>query len=133
MEDEGAAARVARLGLAGFLGGMTALHVAYPKAFAAMVPRWLPGSRRHYNTAATIAEGLSALMLARRRTARAGGLAAAATFGAVYVANVQAAIDGGYRGVPGWLGTRQAAIARLPLQLPLVWWALKVAADADRD
>ncbi|MDX1659674.1 MAG: hypothetical protein R3343_12705 [Nitriliruptorales bacterium] len=131
MAEETNGQRAARLGLAAFLGGMTVLHVTHARAFAAMVPTWLPGSRRWWNHAATVAEGSSALLLARRRTARQGGLAAAATFCAVYVANVQAAVDGGYRGVPGWLGTRQAAVARLPLQVPLIWWALRVARDAN--
>lgn len=110
---------------------MTYLHVAQPKAFVAMVPRWLPGGRRHWNTAATVAEGASALLLTSRRTARLGGWAAFATMLGVYPANVEAVRSGGYRGAPGWLATRQAAVARLPLQLPLLWWARAVARAAD--
>lgn len=122
--------RRARLGLSALLGGMTALHLAKPQAFESMVPRWLPGDRRAWNLAAAAAEGTSAALLASPRTARAGGMAALATFLGVYPANVEAVRLGGYRGVPGWLGTRQAAVARLPFQLPLLWWAWRVAADA---
>lgn len=119
--------RRARLGLAAFLAGMTGLHLAASRAFEAMIPRWLPGSRRAWNVAAAVAEGGSALLLSRRATARLGGVAAAATMLAVYPANIEAVRAGGYRGAPGWLATRQAAIARLPLQAPLVWWAVRVA------
>ncbi len=124
--------RTARLGLAGFLAAMTYLHVAHPKAFVAMVPRWLPGERRHWNTAAAAAEGVAAALLVRRRTARTGGRLAALAMLAVYPANLEAVRRGGYRGMPGWLGSRVAAIARLPLQVPLVWWAWSVARAAER-
>lgn len=122
--------RRARLGLSAFLTGMTVLHLARPRAFESMIPRWLPGDRRTWNLAATAAEGTSAVLLASPRTARAGGLAAFLTMLGVYPANVEAVRLGGYRGVPGWLGTRQAAVARLPLQVPLLWWAWRVAAGA---
>ena len=122
--------RTARLGRAAFLGGMTVLHLARPRAFESMVPRWLPGSRRTWNLAATAAEGTSAALLARRRTARSGGRLALLTMLGVYPANVEAVRLGGYRGLPGWAGTRQAALARLPLQVPLLWWAWRVARDA---
>lgn len=127
---EPSSARLRRLALAGALGVMATLHVAIPRPFVAMVPRWLPGERRHYNTAAAVAEGASALLLTSRRTARVGAWAAFGTFLGVFPANVEAARLGGYRGAPGWLSTRTAAVARLPLQLPLLWWAHRVARDA---
>jgi uncharacterized membrane protein len=73
-----------------------------------------------------VAEGVSAALLWSSRTRRLGGAAAAATFLAVFPANLDAAVQGGYRGAPGWLSSRAAAIARLPLQLPLLWWAVRV-------
>jgi len=121
------AQRRSRLALAAFLGGMAVTHVVARKPFEAMIPRWLPGSRVAWNAAATVAEGGSAVLLARESTARSGGYAALATFATVYVANVEAARKGGYRGAPGWLASRQAAYARLPLQAPLLWWAMRIA------
>ena len=115
-----------RHGLATLLTGMTVLHVTRPELFLGMVPRWLPGSREQLHDAATIAEGASALLLWLPRTRRLGGALAALTFLGVFPANVDAAIRGGYRGAPGWLSTRAAAVARLPLQVPLVWWAVRV-------
>ncbi len=116
-----------RHGLAALLSFMTVLHVTRPELFLGMIPRWLPGSRERWHTAATAAEGVSAGLLWSRRTRRLGGALAALTFLGVFPANVDAAVRGGYRGAPGVLGTRAAAIARLPLQLPLVWWAVRVA------
>lgn len=121
-----------RLGLAAFLGGMTVLHLVEADTFEAMVPTWLPGSPTTWNLLATAGEGTSAALLLSRRTARAGGCLAAATFVGVFLANVEAARTDGYPMFSGWVSTRAAAIARLPLQVPLVLWALRVARRATR-
>ncbi len=123
--------RSLRLGLAAFLGGMTVLHVVQHEAFESMVPSWLPGNRVAWNAVATVAEGTSAALLVREDSAEVGAYLAAATMVGVYVSNVEAVRMGGYP-VPGWLGTRAAAIARLPLQVPLLGWALRVATRAAR-
>jgi len=61
--------------------------------------------------------------VAHPRTRAAGGLAAAALFAAVFPANVQMAGDW-RRASPAH---RAVAYGRLPLQVPLVWWGLRVA------
>ena len=124
-----------RYGLAGLLGGMAVLHVVQHEPFEAMIPDWLPGEPGAWNLVATVAEGGSAALLSRRRTARAGGLAAAATFLAVWVANIeQARLGHGVApGAEGFLGTNAAAWLRLPLQLPLVWASLRVAREEPAD
>lgn len=119
--------RRSRYALAGGLATMTVLHLVRPRAFETMIPGWLPGDPTLWNLAATAAEGTSALLLARRETAALGGKVAFATFLAVWTANIQAAVDGGYRGVPGWLGSPEAAWLRVPLQLPLLWWSARIA------
>ncbi len=119
-----------RICLAVGLGGMTLLHVLRPEPFVEMVPTWLPGDRELLHGAATVAEGLSAALLSRRRTAGIGGWLAAATFVAVFPANIDAVLRGGYEAAPGLLSSRAAAIARLPLQLPLVAAAVTVARRA---
>lgn len=113
--------------LVALLGGMGIAHVVVPKPFESMIPTWLPGSRSAWNLAAAGAELTSAALLANKRTVRAGGAIAFATFAVVYVANVQAALDGGYRGAPGFLGSATLAWLRLPLQLPLLWWSWRLA------
>ena len=119
-----------RHSLSAFLGMMGVAHVAASRPFEQLVPRWLPGSAAVWNLAAASAELASAGLLARRRTARTGGWAALATIAVVWVANIQAALDGGTRGVPGWLGGRVAAWIRVPLQLPLLWWAYRCTGPA---
>ncbi len=118
---------VVRRLLAGFLAGTTVAHVVRPSWFVPLIPSWVPGDPEAVHTLATVAEGASAALLATRRTARAGGWLAAAVFVGVFPANVQAALDGGYRVLPGWAGSEAAAWLRLPLQLPLVAAAVHVA------
>lgn len=124
---EPTAHRRSRLVLAGGLAAMTVFHLARPRVFEHMIPDWLPGDPGMWNLAATVAEGTSAILLAREETAAWGGRLAFATFLGVWVANLQAAVDGGYRSAPGWLSTPEAAWLRVPLQLPLLWWAGRIA------
>lgn len=116
-----------RLLLAALLTTTGAAHIVAPAGFERLVPLWLPGTPRAWNRLATAAELGSAALLAAHRTARSGGVLAFATIAGVWVANVQAALDGGYGGLPGWLGTAAAAWVRVPLQLPLLWWAARIA------
>ncbi len=99
------------------------LHFVIPSTFDAIVPAFLPGKR-----ALTYASGLAELgcaaAVAHPATRRRGGWATAALFVAVFPANVQMAWDA--RGVAG----RAVAYGRLPLQVPLVWWAVTVARGA---
>lgn len=116
-----------RFGLAGLLGGAAFLHVAVPAPFEAMIPRWLPGPPRAWNLGSAAAEGTAAALLLPWQTSRLGGALAGTTFAVVFVANVQSVVDGGMRALPGWFATREAAVLRLPLQLPLLWWSWRVA------
>ena len=63
-----------------------------------------------------------AVLIADPRTRRLGGLLAALLFVAVFPANAKMAIDWSDR--PAWI--RALAYGRLPLQIPLVLWALLV-------
>lgn len=116
-----------RLGLAALLAAAACTHVVAPGPFEALVPDWLPGPRGAWNLAAAVAEGSSAALLARRSTAGTGGWAALATFAVVWVANIEAARRGGYPGLPAPLDGPVAAWLRVPLQVPLLWWAWRVA------
>ena len=111
--------------LAGLLAVMGVAHFVIPRPFEAIVPRPL-GDPKPWVQASGAAELACAAALALPRTRRAGGLAAAALFVAVFPANVKMAVDWSDRSV-----TEQAiAYGRLPLQIPLVLWALKVRRDA---
>jgi uncharacterized membrane protein len=112
--------------LAGLLGTAGVLHVAAPDFFDAMVPEALPGQPRFWTLLSGAAELGVATAIAVPRTRRLGGLAAAALFVAVFPANVQMALDWSERSV----AEQAVAYGRLPLQIPLIWWAWRVRRDA---
>jgi uncharacterized membrane protein len=109
--------------LAGVLATSGVLHFASPKPFDSIVPRSLPGSPRTWTYLSGAAELAVAAAVAHPRTRALGGLAAAGLFAAVFPANVKMAMD--WRHAPPAL--RAVAYGRLPLQVPLVWWGLRVA------
>jgi uncharacterized membrane protein len=109
--------------LAAFLAGAGITHFLAPKQYDAIVPRSLPGSARTYTYVSGLAELGVAAAVAHQRSRRLGALAAAALFVAVFPANVQMALDWRRRPLP----YRLAAFARLPLQVPLVIWALRAS------
>jgi uncharacterized membrane protein len=103
---------------------MSVLHVIVPKPFMRIVPKAF-GSARIWVYASGVAEAASGAMLLSTHpmTRRRGGWLAAATFVGVYPANIQMAVDAGRPRSPMSLGTWM----RLPLQIPLVVWATRVA------
>jgi uncharacterized membrane protein len=88
------------------------------------VPRYLPGAARAWTYGSGVAELGVAAGLLTPGLRRQAAVAAAALFVAVFPANLQMALDGGYPGASGVLGSPGLAWARLPLQVPLVWWSL---------
>lgn len=112
--------------LARLLAGMGTLHFLAPKPFDAIVPRQLPGSPRTWTYASGVAELAVAAAVALPRTRRAGALAAAGLFAAVFPANLKMAHDWRHRPAP----LKAVAYARLPGQLPLIGWALHTAHTA---
>src|SRR3712207_2716258 len=120
--------RAGRLAMAGGLATMGVLHLIARPTFEAMIPKWLPGDPAAWNYAATAAELGSAGLLARRSTARAGGIVAFATLAVVWVANLQHVAQGGiYPGRSGVLGSPAVAWVRAPLQVPMLWLAWRIA------
>ncbi len=109
--------------LAGFLTVTGVLHFASPSFFDQMVPRALPGPPRYWTYLSGVAELGVAAALAMPRTRKLGGWVAATLFVAVFPANVQMAIDWQDRPLP----YRLTAYSRLPLQIPLILWALWIA------
>ena len=122
--SRGTAARA--LGLSGLLATAGLAHFTNPEFFDEIVPHALPGTPRSWTYASGVAELLCAAAVADPRRRRAGGLAAAALFVAVFPANVQMAVD--WRSRPA--REQAAAYGRLPLQIPLVLWGLRVSRDA---
>ncbi|MDH6132112.1 putative membrane protein [Kitasatospora sp. MAA4] len=118
--------RLSPYALAALLGAAGVAHFRKPALFDETVPEWLPGQARDWTRASGAAELALAAAVAVPATRRVGGLAGAAFFVAVFPANVKMALDWRTR------GSREKALAygRLPLQVPLVLWALGVAKRA---
>lgn len=116
----------AAAGLAVLLASSGILHFAAPAPFDAIVPEQLPGAARTWTHLSGAAELVIAALIAIPRTRRLGGLLAALLFVAVFPANVKMAIDWSDR--PSWM--RALAYGRLPLQIPLVLWAVLVCRHA---
>ncbi|MFE9253193.1 hypothetical protein [Streptomyces sp. NPDC007088] len=113
--------------LAGVLLGAGALHFLRPGPFDSIVPKSLPGRARTWTRLSGLAEcavGAGVALPATRRIA-AGG--AAALFVTVLPANVRMALDWNDKPAP----LRTAAWVRVPLQAPLVLWALRVRDRAE--
>jgi len=108
--------------LAAMLLGIGTLHFVTPKPFDAIVPAELPGSARVYTYASGVAELGTAGLLLAPRTRKVGGLIAIALFLAVYPANINMVRL--WRDKP--LFMRLGALARLPLQIPMITEAFKI-------
>ncbi|MFE9452063.1 DoxX family protein [Streptomyces sp. NPDC006739] len=113
--------------LAGLLAAAGVAHFARPRQFDVLVPRVLPGSPRAWTYGSGVAELALAAGVAAPRTRAVAARAAAAFFVGVFPANVQMAVDWRHRPAP----LRTAALARLPLQVPLVLWARGVARNGE--
>lgn len=119
-----------RIVVGSFLASGT-LHFLRPQVFETIVPRPLPHKRALVYASGAAELACAAGMLAPS-TRRVAGPAAAALLAAVFPANVQMAIDAqhaiGRRGsTPARQVRRAGSVARLPLQVPLIRWALKAA------
>jgi len=112
--------------MAAMLIGIGVGHFAAPKPFDTIVPAELPGSARFYTYASGVAEvGIGAMLLVPR-TRRAAASAAAVLFLAVFPANLNMVRQWWNKpGMQKW-PMRVAALARLPLQVPMVVQALKI-------
>lgn len=114
---------------AAFLGTAGVGHFVRPGFFDPLVPKWMPGSARLITYLSGAVELACAVLIAVPRTRRLGGLLALATFIGVYPANVQAALDGGMKGMDPPLDSAAAAWIRLPFQFPMFWLAWRVIRD----
>ncbi|WP_421743448.1 DoxX family protein [Cellulomonas sp.] len=116
------------IALALLLGTSGVLHLRRPGIFRPLIPRSL-GNPDPWVLGSGVAELACAAALTVPATRRLGGLASAALLVGVFPGNVTMAV----RSRPdarGWAGRPVVAWARLPLQVPLVAWAVAVARQA---
>jgi uncharacterized membrane protein len=119
---ERAATQTAAYRVAALLLGVGTVHFLAPKQFDSIVPAELPGNPRFYTYASGVAEvGVGALLLPRR-TRRLAALAAAVLFLGVFPANVNMCRLWWDKPWP----MRIVALARLPLQIPMITTALRI-------
>lgn len=114
--------RTGAAALAALLTTTGVLHFVVPQVFDGIVPESLPGPARLWTLASGVAELAVAAAVAVPRTRRLGATAATVLFVAVFPANVKMAYDWSDRSV----AEQVVAWGRLPLQVPLVLWALWV-------
>jgi len=114
--------------LAAFLLVAGVAHFLNPDFFDAIVPPWAPGSARFATYASGVAEILVGLGIVVKRTRRLALWSAATLFVAVYPANLYMAWDWRDRE----LADRLVAYGRLPLQIPMIWWAITLARRTQR-
>lgn len=124
--------RARTLALVGILGGAGVMHFVKPAFFDAIVPEWMPGSARWVTYASGVVELVAAALVASPRTRRLGAIVCLLTFLGVWPANIQAALDGGMKGLEPPMDSAAVAWARVPLQLPLLWLAATLARDVRR-
>ena len=125
MSEHAGPARGVLLALAGLLAAAGLTHFVRPGFSAAIVPPVL-GDPYPWVYASGAAELACAVGLLPERTRRLAGWASVVLFVAVFPANVQMALDAR----DGSAVLRVISYARLPLQIPLVLWAVAVARSA---
>jgi len=111
------------LGLCLLVGGSGVLHFVVPSPYRRIVPAPLRAHAAAVVTASGICELVCTVLLAVPRTRRLGATATAVLFVAVFPANIQMALDSLHADTP--VAVAAVAWLRLPLQLPLILWALR--------
>ncbi len=119
------------LALAAFMGTAGVLHFVVPESYARIVPGVF-GYPRALVAVTGVAEIVAAGLLGVGRTRRVGAWLSMGLLVVVFPANIKMALDGGLEGHGFPLGSPVVAWLRLPLQVPLVVWAWRVARRADR-
>lgn len=113
--------------LSALLASAGASHFAFPAIYDEMIPSPLPGQPRTWTIGAGAAELAVSVAVLVPATRRHGALAAAALFAGVLPANVKQAIDARHSDSTAF---RVGTVLRLPMQAPLIAWAMWVRRTA---
>lgn len=113
------------LGLCAVVGGSGVLHFVFPGPYRSIVPATLRSRAPAVVGVSGACEIACVALLAIPRTRQLGAIATAALFAAVFPANVQMVLDTLTSDPPATLLRRAGAWFRLPLQVPLILWALR--------
>lgn len=115
--------RLSLAGLVALVGGSGILHLVMPRPYRRIVPTPLAAWRSEVVGVSGVAEIACAFLLCVPRTRGIGAYTTAALLVAVFPANVQMALDS-HLGTDALPTGAVLVWLRLPLQAPLVWWAL---------
>lgn len=105
------------------LTGMGVLHLVQPRPFERLIPEQLPGTARQWAIGSGYAELATAGLLLVPATRKLGGVAATALFLGVWPGNMKMAWDWRHRPMEKQL----ISLGRLPLQIPMIASAVKIA------
>lgn len=111
------------LGLCLLVGGSGVLHFIAPGPYRRIVPAPLRAHAAAVVAVSGVCELVCAALLALPRTRRFGATATAVLFVVVFPANIQMALDSLHADTP--VAVAVVAWLRLPLQAPLILWALR--------
>lgn len=116
------ASRRSRYGLAALMLGAGTMHFVSPRFFDDLIPEAMPGTERAWVYGSGVAELVAGALTANRRTARLGAWTTFAVLLGVFPGNIYDSVQH-----PPTDGRGVASLVRLPLQLPLLWWAFRQA------
>jgi uncharacterized membrane protein len=105
------------------LGTSGVVHLVRPRVYEPLMPSWVP-AHREVILASGVAELACAAGLAVPATRRPAGWASALLLLGVYPGNLKMAADAASSENTAF---KVAAFARLPLQFPMIRWALRAA------
>jgi uncharacterized membrane protein len=109
-----------RKGLAFMMLGIGTMHFVAPRFFDELIPEPL-GNPRAWTYGSGVAELTAGALVLNRRTTRVGAWATFFVILGVWPGNWKMALDAGApHDAASWV-----AWLRLPLQLPLLWWAYR--------
>lgn len=108
--------------VAGAMMGVGALHFVATDLMATQIPDPLPNKRELVLISGVIEVATGYALWKRKPWA---GKVAAATLLAVWPANIKMAVDAGSGRNPGIADDKAVMWARVPMQLPMIWAALK--------
>ncbi len=116
------------MALAGLLAITGTIHFVAPDVFNPIVPHVLPGPAALWTGLSGAVELMLALGIALPATRRVAATLTAIFLVLVFPANIQMALDWASK------STAEVVIAwlRLPLQIPLIWWAWRVRTRTER-
>ena len=109
--------------LVAILGISGVVHLVRPRVYEPLMPSWVP-AHREVILASGAAELACAAGLAVPATRRPAGWASALLLVCVYPGNLKMAVDAASSPSTTF---KVLAFARLPLQLPMIRWALRAA------